>query len=155
MGVHFLWEGKKRALNKGVRLAMRDARRCRFSAAVVVPSDIPLAKPSEIRRFLNSSDGYSVAIAPSKDGGGTNALLLRPPGVISPAFGKSSFRKHLTSAHRKGLSVRVIKSAGIALDVDEPADLVALERLSLRNETGHLLKAMNQTIFVPDGQIKV
>jgi 2-phospho-L-lactate guanylyltransferase len=155
MGVHFLWEGEKRGLNKGVRLAMRDARRRRFSAALVVPSDIPLAEPREIRRFLESSDGYSVAIAPSKDGGGTNALLLRPPGVISPAFGKNSFRNHLTSARRKGFSVRVVKSTGIALDVDEPADLVVLRRLSLKNETGRLLKAMNATIFAPDRQIKV
>ena len=147
MGIHFLWEGKTRGLNKGVRLAMRDAKRRHFSAALIVPSDIPLAKPREIRRFLRFSDDYSVAITPSKDGRGTNALFLRPPAAIRPAFGKNSFRNHLTAAHRKGLSVRVVKSAGIALDMDEPRDLAALGRRSLKNETGRFLRTMNQSLI--------
>ncbi|HYB84510.1 MAG TPA: 2-phospho-L-lactate guanylyltransferase [archaeon] len=143
MRAHFLWEGKRKGLNKGVRLAMRDARRRKFSAALVVPSDLPLVTPREILRFLRAADDYSVAVTPSKDGSGTNALFLRPPGVISPAFGENSFRKHLLIANRKGLSVRVVKSAGIASDVDDPEDLVDLNRLLLKNETGRFLSMVN------------
>jgi 2-phospho-L-lactate guanylyltransferase len=147
MRVHFLWEGKRRGLNKGVRLAIRDAKGRKFSAALILPSDIPLITPREIGRFLQFSSGYPVAITPSKDGGGTNALLLRPPGVISPAFGKNSLRRHLTIANRKGLSTRLVKSMGIALDVDDPADVASLRRLSLRNETGRFLRRMSGTAF--------
>jgi len=147
MRANFLWEGKRKGLNKGLRLAMRDAKRRKFSAALIVPSDIPLVTQREILRFLRISGNYSVAIASSKDGGGTNALLLRPPGVIGPAFGKNSFRKHLSMAHSKRLAVKVIKSIGIASDVDEPADLVGLKRFLLRNETGRFLRAGDELGF--------
>jgi len=148
MRTHFLWEGKRKGLNKGLRLAIRDAKRRKFSAALIVPSDIPLVTPREILRFLRFSDGYSVAITPSKDGHGTNTLLLRPPGVIDPAFGKNSFRKHLSMANCKGLSVKVIKSVGIATDVDKPQDLVDLKRRLLGNETGRFLRVADETVFV-------
>ena len=147
MRVHFLWEGKRRGLNKGVRLAMRDAKRRNFSAALILPSDIPLITPREVLRFLHFSNGYSVAVTPSKDGAGTNALFLRPPRAINPAFGKNSFRKHLSLANRKALSARIVKSVGIASDVDEPADVASLRRLLLRNETGRFLRTMDRTTF--------
>lgn len=145
MKTHFLWEGKRKGLNKGVRLAIRDAKRREFAAALIVPSDLPLVTPREILRFLRLSDDYSVALTPSKDGG-TNALLLRPPGIISPAFGKNSFQKHLSIANRKGLSVKVVRSAAISSDVDEPADLVDLQPLLLGNETGRFLRAMDRAV---------
>lgn len=144
MGARFLWEGKRRGLNKGVRLAIRDALRRKESAALILPSDLPLTTPHEITRFLHLSRGYPIAINPSKDGGGTNALLLRPPAIIAPAFGKNSFRRHLSTARRKGLRPRVVRLRGIALDVDEPADLAHLRRLRLRNETGRFLRSINQ-----------
>jgi 2-phospho-L-lactate guanylyltransferase len=143
MHVHFLWEGKRRGLNKGIQLALHDAKRRKFSAALIVPSDIPLITPRELGHFLRFSDGYPISLAPSKDGHGTNALFMRPPGIIRPAFGRNSFRRHQSVANRKGLSARVVRSTGIAFDVDEPADLASLKRLSLRNETGRFLKSQN------------
>jgi len=147
MGARFLWEGKRKGLNKGVRLAMRDAEHRKFSAALIIPCDIPRVTPREIHRLLRFSDAYSVAITPSKDGAGTNALLLRPPGVINPAFGKNSFRKHLSQANREGLSLKIVRSIGIASDVDEPADLAVLKRLQLRNQTGRFLRTFDGTML--------
>ena len=140
---HFLWEGRRRGLNKGLRLAIRDSLRRKASAALILPSDIPLVTPHEIRRLLNASEGYSVALTPSKDGG-TNALFLRPPGVIAPAFGKNSFRRHLSTAYRNGLSVKVVRLSGIRADVDEPTDLIRITRLPLRNETGRFLRSLRE-----------
>jgi 2-phospho-L-lactate guanylyltransferase len=144
-GTHFLWEGERRGLNKGLRLAVRDASWRRASAALILPSDIPLITPHEVRRFLTISDGYSVALTPSKDGGGTNALLLRPPGIMNPAFGKNSLQRHLSLARRNGLPSRVVKLRRIAVDVDEPRDLMRIRKLSLRNETGHCLRSFRET----------
>jgi len=141
--VHFLWEGKRKGLNKAIRLAMRDANRRKFSAALVVPSDIPRVTAREITRLLRTSDHYPVAITPSKDQGGTNALFLRPPGIIEPTFGKNSFRKHLSHANQKRLPVRVVRSAGIASDIDDAADFAGLKRRSLRNETGRFLRTVS------------
>jgi 2-phospho-L-lactate guanylyltransferase len=147
LGAHFLWEGRSRGLNKGVQLALHDALRRNASAALILPADIPLITPREIRRFLSFSDGYPISLTPSKDGAGTNALLLRPPGIVRPAFGKNSFRRHQSIAHRKGLRPRVVKLRGIALDVDEPSDLTLLKRRSLRNETGRFLKSIERERF--------
>lgn len=143
-GAHFLWEGRRRGLNKGVRLALHDAVQRSASAALILPADIPLITRHEITRFLNFSDGYPISLTPSKDGGGTNALLLRPPEIIRPAFGKNSFRRHQSIARRKGIRPRVVKLRGVALDVDEPSDLTLLKRRSLKNETGRFLKSIER-----------
>ena len=142
MHVHFLWEGKRRGLNKGLRLAVREAKRQGFSAALILPSDLPVVTADEITGLLQLTENYSIALTPSKEGSGTNALLMRPPGAISPAFGKSSFRRHLAIAKRAGISPRVVKSKGIAWDVDNPEDLAALRSLPLRNQTGRFLRTM-------------
>jgi len=144
MGVHFLWEGRRRGLNKGVRLAMREALQRKASAALILPSDLPLITPWDINRFLTLSDSYPISLTPSKDGGGTNAMLLRPPGLIQPAFGKGSFRRHLSIARKKGFQPRVVKLRGIALDVDDPSDLRLLRKLSMRNHTGSFVRSLEE-----------
>jgi len=143
MGAHFLWEGKRKGLNKGVRLALHEASQRGATAALILPSDIPRVKPVEIKRFLALSNGYQVALVPSKDRGGTNALLLRPPEVMGPAFGRDSFRRHLANSKKRGLTSRVVRLRSIAFDIDEPADLTHLRGLALRNEAGRFLKSLN------------
>jgi len=139
MGVNFLWEGKRRDLNKAVRLAIRDALRRGATASLILPSDIPLVTAHEIAHFLKLSGNYSITISPSMDGYGTNALLLRPPGAIKPAFGQNSFRAHLTSAHRKHLSTKVVNLNGIAFDVDNPSDLPLLMHATTRIASKRIL----------------
>jgi 2-phospho-L-lactate guanylyltransferase len=146
MGVHFLWEGRRRGLNKGVRLAISDALQKKASAALIIPSDLPLITPRDINRFMTLSDSHPISLTPSKDGGGTNAMLLRPPGLIQPAFGKDSFRRHVAIARKNGFQPRVVKLRGIALDVDDPSDLRLLRKLSLRNHTGSFLKSLEERV---------
>jgi 2-phospho-L-lactate guanylyltransferase len=138
----WLWEGKRRGLNKAVRLAIRDSKLKGASATLIIPADIPLVTPREILDFLSHAAGYAVALNPSKDGAGTNALLTHPPGVMRPVFGRDSFRKHLALAERRGLSRRVIRAGGISFDVDEPKDLKRLMNQRVCNETGRFLSEM-------------
>jgi 2-phospho-L-lactate/phosphoenolpyruvate guanylyltransferase len=137
----FLWEGKRKGLNKGVKLAVTKAEKGGASAVLVVHSDLPLLKPIEIDAFLEKSHAYSVALTPSKDGG-TNALLLRPARVIKPVFGKYSFQKHLRATKRKKARHKVLEISGIRFDVDEPKDVIQLMHQPLRNETGRFLKSL-------------
>lgn len=102
-GATLLWEGKSRGLNTAVRLAIRDSKFKGASAALIMPADIPLVTSREILNFLDHAAGYAVALNPSKDGTGTNALLMHPPGIIRPVFGRNSFQKHLALANRQGL----------------------------------------------------
>ena len=142
-GAGWLWEGRRRDLNKAIRLAIRESKGNGASASLVMHADMPLITPREIVDFLHHAAGYSVALAPSKDGG-TNALLTRPPGVIRPVFGRDSFQRHLALADKQGVSSRVIRSKGISFDVDEPKDLRRLMHYPMRNETGRFLRELRR-----------
>jgi len=144
LGASFLWEGRRRGLNRGVKLAVRHAQRECATSVLVIHSDLPLLKPLEVDEFLKRSVGCSVALTPSKDRDGTNALLMSPPQVIRPVFGKDSFRKHLLLARQRKARSRVLLFNGIGFDVDTPRDLVGLMRRPLRNETGRVLKAFRK-----------
>ena len=68
----------------------------------------------------------SVLLVPSRDGTGTNAMLLRPPSAMRPALGPDSRARHLARARRAGLTALTRELPGLALDIDTPADLLAL-----------------------------
>jgi 2-phospho-L-lactate/phosphoenolpyruvate guanylyltransferase len=141
----WLWEGRRRGLNKAVRLAIQESKHKGASAALIIHADIPLITSREIIDFLDHAIGYSVALTPSKDGTGTNALLMHPAGVMRPIFGRDSFQRHLALADRQGLSRRVIRTRGISFDVDEPEDLRRLMHHDIRNETGRFLREMERS----------
>jgi 2-phospho-L-lactate guanylyltransferase len=63
---------------------------------------------------------------PDRHGHGTNALLVSPPSVISPAFGESSRAGHARGARAAGARYAEIDSP-LSLDVDTAADLLAAE----------------------------
>lgn len=143
-GASFLWEGKRRGLNRGVGLAVRNAQRKGASSVLVIHSDLPLLKRLEVDLFLKQSQGYSVTLTPSKDRDGTNALFMSPPDVIRPVFGKDSFQRHLSLAKRENVRAKVLKSRGIGFDIDTPRDLVELMRVPMRNETGQFLRTLRE-----------
>jgi len=143
-GASWLWEGRRRGLNKAVRLGIRESKHKGASATLIIHADLPLITPREILEFLDHATGYSVALTPSKDGTGTNALLLHPPEVIRPVFGNHSFQRHLALADRQGVSRRVIRTRGISFDVDEPKDFRQLMRYHMRNETSRFLGEMRR-----------
>jgi 2-phospho-L-lactate guanylyltransferase len=53
-------------------------------------------------------------------------VLAAPPDGFPPSFGPGSFARHLAQAEARGIDCRVIELAGLARDVDEPRDLLAL-----------------------------
>ena len=141
---NFIWEGKRRGLNKGVRLALVDAERRGASAALVIHSDLPFANSREITRFLTRCASYSVGMIPSRDGNGTNALFLKPPSVMKPLFGRHSYHRHKVQARKGGLSFKVVRSRTVGFDVDEAQDLRRLLRCQLSGETGRFLRTVRQ-----------
>ena len=64
-----------------------------------------------------------MALVTDRHGRGTNALLIAPPAVITPAFGEDSRAAHRHAAEVAG--ARFVEVGGpLALDVDTPADLL-------------------------------
>ncbi len=98
------------------------------TCVVLLPGDCPLLDPRELDRLLTGVPERYVTIVPDRHGAGTNALVLAPPGAIRPAFGEGSCARHLAAARQAGIPYGVERLASLALDLDTPADLVALTR---------------------------
>lgn len=86
----------------------------------IVMADLPLLQTEQIDRLLEPS--ADVVLAPGV-GGGTNALVVRDDS-FSVDYHGVSVRDHQRIARNRGLSTTKIDSFRLALDVDEPADLV-------------------------------
>jgi 2-phospho-L-lactate guanylyltransferase len=110
---------------------------CRAPGAVVVMADCPLVRPETIDRLCEAA--RPVALCPAQDGG-TNALALRPPDAIEPAFGLASGASvTIERASAAGFEAVVVDDPLVALDVDRPADLRRVLELGAGTQTRALL----------------
>lgn len=106
-------------------------------AAVLLPGDCPLLEPRELDGLLTGLPEPFVAIVPDRHGTGTNGIALRPPDAIEPSFGEGSCERHQQLARTAGLPHATEDVPGLALDLDTPADIVALTtRIEMARGTG-------------------
>jgi 2-phospho-L-lactate/phosphoenolpyruvate guanylyltransferase len=96
---------------------------------VLLPGDCPLLDPRELERLLTGVPGEYVTVVPDRHGTGTNALVLSPPSVIAPAFGEGSCARHVAAARDAGVPHSVEELPSLGLDLDTPADVIALARV--------------------------
>ncbi len=115
-------DGHVEAVLAGIARAEVEGARC----VALLPGDCPLLDPRELDRLLTGLPEPYVAIVPDRHGEGTNALVLTPPTAIRPAFGEGSCERHVAAARAAGVPFAVEEVASLALDLDTPADLVAL-----------------------------
>jgi 2-phospho-L-lactate guanylyltransferase len=125
-------------------IGISEAQNGKASCVVLVPGDCPLLDPRDLDRLLTGVPDRYVAVVPDRHGTGTNALLLRPPDAIRPAFGEQSCQRHLAAARAAGLAHGVEPLESLALDLDTPADMVALAREleSGRGRARHTARAL-------------
>lgn len=91
---------------------------------LVIPADIPLIQAWELERIVaNAPPERGSVLVPAGDGRGTNAAFRRPAGLFPLRFGNDSFKPHLAAARATGVTCTVLFLPGIALDIDNPADL--------------------------------
>ena len=96
---------------------------------LLVPGDCPLLDPRELDALIaGHTDPRSAVIVPDRHGTGTNALLLSLPDALEPAFGPLSRTRHEQKARDAGLTPVTVTVASLALDLDTPEDLVAIEQ---------------------------
>ncbi len=105
------------------------ARELGAGCVVLLPGDCPLLDPRELERLLTGMPERFVAIVPDRHGTGTNALALAPPSAIRPAFGEGSCARHVAAAREAGVPYTVEELPSLALDLDTPADVIALTRV--------------------------
>ena len=117
-------EGHVEAALAGIARAEAEGAGC----IVLLPGDCPLLDPRELDRLLTALPDPYVAIVPDRHGEGTNALVLTPPTAIRPAFGEGSRARHVAAAREADIPFAVEELGSLGLDLDTPADLVALTR---------------------------
>lgn len=100
--------------------AVNEAIAATDETVAIVMADLALATPAALRRFVRA-DG-DVVLAPGRVGG-TNAVLAREPAFRVDYHGVS-IHDHLRAARAVGASVREFDSFRLAVDVDEPPDLL-------------------------------
>jgi 2-phospho-L-lactate guanylyltransferase len=133
-------------LNPALSQAAHFAQVCGADGILVVPADLPRLTRQDLDALLAlggvgasvtpaptadspapGSPGKSaptsvLVIAPCRRGTGTNALLLRPPGLIPFAFGADSFAAHCAAARAAGVEPVVHRAESLAFDLDTPED---------------------------------
>lgn len=126
------------ALSHGARV-LREARSTGHSAAAIagfaeartngairavsIPADAPFITAEELCTLLATDGKHTLTFVPSRDGDGTNAILVSPPDAFAPSFGFGSFARHRAQAAAAGIAYRTLELPGLGLDIDEPRDL--------------------------------
>lgn len=123
-GAHTVQESGMPELNNALMRATQVVNAWRGGAVLILPADLPLVAPEDLREMVGlGAQDQVVVIAPDRAKDGTNALLVRPAGLIPYAYGPGSFGRHIALAHEAQARLVVHKSPRLMLDIDVPADL--------------------------------
>jgi 2-phospho-L-lactate guanylyltransferase len=104
--------------------ARQGARHAAASGAELVLSlaaDLPLLRCADLDALLRRAAAGRAVIAPDRLGLGTNAVLA--PADFPFTFGAPSFDRHRRLAESAGLDPIVLRTPGLAVDLDSPWDL--------------------------------
>jgi 2-phospho-L-lactate guanylyltransferase len=140
-----LAEGRQISESASVDAASRLCAAQGVTALLRLPLDLPLIQPEDIDELLSLDFVAPAAVlVPSRDGTGTNALLRTPPALFASQFGTGSFAKHRALAEAAGAQILVRSNPRLAMDVDDPEDLLELLKQDLSaTATGQWLSGGN------------
>lgn len=133
-------ESENRGETEAVALAVEALIQRDVRTMLVIPGDIPLITGQDIEKIVEAGRSTDVVLVPSRDGRGTNAALLTPPNALPLRFGNDSFRSHLMAAEARRRRTTVLRLPRVALDVDTPADVMALASWPARTRTQAMLE---------------
>jgi 2-phospho-L-lactate/phosphoenolpyruvate guanylyltransferase len=134
---------RTRGLNAGLAEARDDVVAGGADAVLVLPIDLPFVTSDAIRTILApltdstaAADAQTsptvptalVVLVTDRHGSGTNALALRPPGIIDFAFGPGSRRAHRAAAEAAGATYIEVDGP-LTVDLDTPDDFVLVESI--------------------------
>jgi 2-phospho-L-lactate/phosphoenolpyruvate guanylyltransferase len=114
-------------MNAALDLALASLAQRGATCVALIAADLPLLTPAEVTELVAAAQTPGVALAPDARGTGTNALCLRLPTGFRCQFGPGSFALHQAEAVAQGIAPVTVSLAGLAFDVDEPADLASLK----------------------------
>ena len=149
-GVRVLSEAalaERPGLNGAVAGAARWVAEQGGQGVLVLHGDLPLLTAGDLRAMLDAWRALPgerrVVLAPSADQDGTNGLLAGPPDALAFSYGPGSFARHRAQAEQ-GANLKVLSLAGVAADVDNPADLTRICQAAREGRCGaHTADVLN------------
>ena len=116
---------------------------------LIIPSDIPLIKQEHIASVQNFES--DLIISPSK-GGGTNLLCFNCDFDFVPLFGDMSYFRHIEEALTSGMSINLIESFYLSLDINNPEDLGELMLHGVDTKSYDYLASLNLRVTSSHGR---
>ena len=121
LGAGIVTEARDEGVNAAVETGVSTLGRP--SKVLVLPSDLPLLRATQLKHILSLSGLLDVVIAPSASFNGTNALLFPTRVGLRLSYDNNSFWNHVMACAQKDLSVGVVSKSGLTFDLDSPEDL--------------------------------
>ncbi|HEY3397904.1 MAG TPA: 2-phospho-L-lactate guanylyltransferase [Armatimonadota bacterium] len=142
----------------GMRRDITEAARVAASgdhALLIVSGDMPLVNLPDLERVLAEwRAGREVVLVPDHRRRGTNVMLVDRPEAFPYAFGGAllggSFEAHFNTAEGLDLSVAVVESPALALDLDLPADLARFLLQAPDDPLAQFCRERAREKFLPD-----
>lgn len=130
-GAKTVQESGQPALNPALMRATQLLQAWRVDGVLVLPADLPLLEAEDVVGVIRAAGKHdpAVVIATDRHRDGTNALYVRPPGLLTYDYGPGSFSRHKQQAMDAGVPVFEVESANISLDLDTPEDIGAFYRV--------------------------
>ncbi|MEJ7766030.1 MAG: 2-phospho-L-lactate guanylyltransferase [Acidimicrobiales bacterium] len=120
LGALVIWE-PGRGLNGAVAAGVAHLVGAGVARVVVAHGD--LARPAVLPSVLDGHPENGVTLVPDARDDGTNVVVVPAASAFDFSYGPGSFRRHLDTAERLGLVVRLLRGTPLSLDVDVPSDL--------------------------------
>ena len=122
--VQMITEIKNRGYDEAIIEALKDSRVNQAQAMLILPADLPLVSRDELDTLIRDQEDGSIRIAGARDQDGTNALVMKPPSLLSTSFGVGSFERHKKFAKALSVKIEEVNLPGLSFDVDTEKDLI-------------------------------
>lgn len=125
-------------LSCNLGLAARQLDTHGVATLIIIPGDLPTLRARDIDQLIDRTNSDLSVCTAGRDGG-TNALVLTPPGALAFQFGKHSARRHLEAGEAAGLSTDDIGHPAFKVDIDTADDLIWLCKQAISGHTANFL----------------
>lgn len=142
-GARIITEGARAGHTGAVTAAASALQAEGIAAILTLPGDIPAVQTPEIEALSAAvTSAPAFIIAPAHDEKGSNAILMSPPNAVKLRFGEDSYFPHLAAARAARIAPQILRLPGIAMDIDNPADITRF--MELREAQGTRTRAWLQ-----------
>ena len=136
IGAKTIQESNTSDLNLALTRATEVVRAWGANAVLILPADLPFITHEDIESIADmGQEHHAIVISTDHELEGTNALLVRPAGLIPYMYGENSYDLHIQAAQQSGAQIKYFSSETMMLDIDIPEDL---EKYNQIVDKGHL-----------------